>query len=308
MNNNSLINKNFSITVVIPTKNRHPDLLNFFDSLFKQSVLPDQIIVIDQSDENLSEESIRLKVGINKSSNLTYIYNTKIRGLVEAKNYSIQFNKSDLICFLEDDEILECDFLKHIIAGFTFKSEMNGCCGVITNPPNKNFFYEFFFHLFHTGLYRDIRIGIFGYQNLNHHFFISDKLSGGLSAWRKEVFSHTFFDLSNNLHFTEDIDFSSRVAHSFPNSLFINTNAKLAHYFSKSNRFNHKDIYSNKIIENIIYYKKRKLVPFALFHLTWLLFGILLQSCLKTITLVSFDPICGYLSGLYKGIRFKVVK
>jgi len=307
MNKNNHINKNFSITVVIPTKNRHPDLLNFFDSLLKQSVLPDQIIVIDQSDENLSEASVRFKLGINKSSMLTYIYNTKIRGLVEAKSYSIQYNKSDLICFLEDDEILEHDFLEHIVAGFTLNPEMNGCCGVITNPPNKNFIYELFFHLFHTGLYKDIRIGIFGYKNLKHQFFVSDKLSGGLSAWRKEVFSHTFFDVGNNLHFTEDIDFSSRVALSFPNSLFINTNAKLAHYFSKSNRFNHKDIYSNKVIENIIYYKKRKQVSFALFHLIWLLLGILLQSSLKTITLFSLNPICGYFFGLYKGARFKVL-
>ena len=299
--------KNFSISVVLPTKNRHFDLSNFFDSLLKQSIFPDQVIVIDQSSENLSEALITNKVNSIKSSTLTYIHNTNIKGLVEAKHYSLQYNKSDLICFLEDDVILEKDFIEKIISGFKHIPDMYGCCGVITNPPIINFVYEFFFHLFHIGIYKDIRVGIYGYNNLSQKFFESDKLSGGLSAWRKEVFSHTFFDLKNNLHYTEDIDISSRVAYLFPNSLFINTHARLAHYFSKSNRSNLVGIHSKKIIELIIFYKKRKKIAFSFFHLSWLLVGMFLNLFLKTISLLSFDPIRAFFIGLYKGIGFKIV-
>jgi cellulose synthase/poly-beta-1,6-N-acetylglucosamine synthase-like glycosyltransferase len=299
--------KNFSISVVLPTKNRHFDLSNFFDSLLEQSIFPNQVIVIDQSAENLSEALITNKVNSIKSSTLTYIHNINIKVLVEAKHYSLQYNKSDLICFLEDDVILEKDFIEKIISGFKHNPDMYGCCGVITNPPVINFFYEFFFHLFHIGIYKDIRVGIYGYNNLTQKFFESDKLSGGLSAWRKEVFSYTFFDLKNNLHYTEDIDISSRVSYFFPNSLFINTHARLAHYFSKSSRSNLVVVHSKKIIELIIFYKKRKKITFSFFHLSWLLVGIFLNLLLKTISLLSFEPIRAFFIGLYKGIGFKVV-
>ena len=289
--------KNFSISVVLPTKNRHFDLSNFFDSLLEQSIFPNQVIVIDQSSENLSEALITKKVNSVKSSTLTYIHNINIKGLVEAKNYALQYNKSDLICFLEDDVILEKDFIEKIISGFK----------VITNPPIINFIYEFFFHLFHIGIYKDKRVGIFGYNNLSQKFFESDKLSGGLSAWRKEVFSYAFFDLKNNLHYTEDIDISSRVAYLFPDSLFINTHARLAHYYSKSNRSSLVVIHSKKIIELIIFYKKRKTIAFSFLHLSWLLVGIFLNLFLKTISLLSFDPIRAFFIGLYKGVGFKVV-
>tara|TARA_B110000902_G_scaffold233688_1_gene277667 strand:+ start:527 stop:1453 length:927 start_codon:yes stop_codon:yes gene_type:complete len=297
----------FSIAVVVPTKNRHEDLSIFFDSLLKQSVLPNQIIVIDQSEENLSEELIKKKVNTFKSSRLTYIYNKDINGLVEAKNYSLQYNKSDLICFLEDDEVLEEDFLEQIIIGFRLNPLMKGCCGVITNPPNKNFSYELFFHLFHIGLYKDIRVGIYGYKSFPNKFILSDKLSGGLSAWKKEVFSDVFFDLKNNLHFTEDIDFSSRVFDSFPDSLFINTDARLAHYFSKSNRFNIIDRYSKKVLEYIIFYKKRKKYFLSNLHLLWLLVGIFFEASLKSLLLLSFSPVLGYFHGLYNGLKYKLI-
>jgi len=297
----------FSIAVVVPTKNRHKDLSIFFDSLLKQSVLPYQIIVIDQSEENLSEELIKKNVNTFKSSRLTYIHNKDINGLVEAKNYSLRYNKSDLICFLEDDEVLEVDFLKQIVLGFNSNPLMKGCSGVITNPPNKNYFYEFFFHLFHVGIYKDIRVGIYGYEGFINKLILSDKLSGGLSVWKKEVFSDILFDLKNDLHFTEDIDFSSRVFDLFPDSLFINTDARLAHYFSKSNRFNVIDRYSKKVVEYIIYYKKRNKYFFSIFHLCWLLVGIFIESSLKSFLSLSFSPILGYYHGLFKGLRHKLI-
>ena len=297
----------FSIAVVIPTKNRHEDLSIFFDSLLKQSVLPNQIIVIDQSSKNLSEKLIKKRVSTVKSSKLTYIYNKNINGLVKAKNHSLQYNKSSLICFLEDDEILEEEFLEQIILGFNLNPSMKGCCGVITNPPNMNYFYELFFHLFHIGLYKDIRVGIYGHEDFENKLIISDKLSGGLSVWKKEVFSDIFFDLKNNLHFTEDIDFSSRVFDLFPDSLFINTEARLAHYFSKNNRFNVIDRYSKKVIEYIIFYKKRKNQSFSMVHFFWLLLGIFMESSLKSLLSLSFSPILGYFHGLYKGLIYKLV-
>jgi len=299
--------KNFSISVIVPTKNRHEDLYIFFDSLLQQTVLPNQIIVIDQSSKNLSEELIKNKLNSFKKSKLIYIYNKNINGLVEAKNHSLQYNESDLICFLEDDEVLEVDFLEKIILGFNSNPKMNGCCGVITNPPNKNYYYEFFFHLFHIGLYRDIRVGVFGYDTQQESFIISDKISGGLSVWKNKIFSKLVFDLKNNLHFTEDIDFSSRVFAAFPDSLFINTDARLAHYFSKSNRFNTFERYSKKIIEYIIYYKKRKNYPFSIIHLFWLLVGIFFESSLKSLLTLSFSPILGYFHGLYRGLTYKLI-
>ena len=97
------------------------------------------------------------------------------------------------------------------------------------------------------------------------------------------------------------------VAYFFPNSLFINTHARLAHYFAKSNRSNLLIIHSTKIVELIIFYKKRKNIHFSFFHLIWLLTGMFFNLFLKSIYVLSFEPIRAFFYGLYKGIFFKVV-
>ena len=94
-----------TFSVVIPTKNRPSELLRSFKAILKQTRLPDQIIIVDQSiprnvlDKKIKAEAKKMNLIIN------YIHNQAIDGLVEAKAFAISLNRCDYISFFDDDII-----------------------------------------------------------------------------------------------------------------------------------------------------------------------------------------------------------
>ena len=297
------------ISIIIPTLNRPEDLLKAVNSLCTQTRLPDELIIVDQSHDKLSIIPVKKIMRKYFAIKLVYIHDSKIAGLVEAKQRGVLNAEGDLICFLEDDVILEKKYLNQIELGFTKNLNMIGCSGIITNPPKNNFLYKTFFKIFHLGIYKDKRVclseNFFGYQN---KLIPSKMLSGGVSAWRQNVFEIIPFDIKNGFHMYEDIDFSTRVAYDFPGQLFINPNARLAHYFSPINRDLSGVRERRKITECCIYYKKRKNWQGSTFPFFWLLFGMFLQSFYQSLKSKSFSPIYGYFLGIRDGYKKKYIR
>jgi GT2 family glycosyltransferase len=296
------------LTVVIPTKNRPDDLTNAIKSLCYQSRLPDELIVVDQSVDDLSVRSVKSLEALMKKFKLIYIHDSNILGLVEAKRVAVKNASGQIICFLEDDIVLEADYIRQIELGFIKQPNMIGCCGVITNPPKVNFLYKFLFVIFHRGIFKDKRIDVNGiYAGYSHSLIKSDMLSGGVSAWRREVFDNVEFDVANEFHMFEDIDFSTRVARHFGNRLFVNPNARLAHYCSPINRDVLDIRQRRKVTECFTYYKKRKDWPNATISFYWLLLGMFLEAMFQSFSSVSLKPIQGYLLGLQDGSAKKII-
>jgi len=295
------------LTAIIPTLNRPVDLLKAVNSVCHQSKLPEELIIVDQSRDKLSLIAITKIIKKTPLIKLVYIHDPKIRGLVDAKRRAVLVAKGNLICFLEDDVILEPDYLKQIENGFNLKPDMIGCSGVITNPPKNSYVYKFLFVIFHRGIFKDKRIVVNrNFSRPDNDLIESDMLSGGLSAWRREVFDKIEFDILNDFHMFEDIDFSTRVANYFGNRLFINPNARLAHYFSPINRDVLDKKQRRKVKECFTYYKKRKDWPHAAISFYWLLLGMLLEAIFQSFSCFSFKPIQGYLLGFRDGYTKKI--
>jgi glycosyltransferase involved in cell wall biosynthesis len=296
------------LTVVIPTRNRPADLTNAIKSLCYQSRLPDELIVVDQSVDDLSIRIVKSLIAPLKKIKLLYIHDSNIFGLVEAKRVAVKNASGQIIFFLEDDIVLEADYIRQIELGFLKQPNMIGCCGVITNPPKVGFLYKFLFKIFHRGIFKDKRIEVHGnFSGFNNNLKQSNMLSGGVSAWRREVFDNVEFDVANGFHMFEDIDFSTRVARHFGNRLFINPNARLAHYCSRINRDLLGARERRKLTECFTYYKKRKDWPNAAISFYWLLLGMLLEAMLQSFSCVSFKPIHGYILGLQDGYAKKII-
>ena len=126
-------------------------------------------------------------------------------------------------------------------------------------------------------------------------------LSGGLSAWRREVFSVVSFDVANGFHMLEDIDFSTRVARHYGARLYINPNARLEHHCSPVNREILAPRQRRKLIEYIVYYKKRRNWPGATFALPWLLLGLFFEAMFQALSSRSFSILRGYFAGMRAG-------
>jgi glycosyltransferase involved in cell wall biosynthesis len=295
-----------NITVVIPTKNRPKDLGLAVQSILDQSRQPSELVVIDQSDDKTGNGLVHSLL-LNTEISLIYIHDPKISGLVAAKCEAIRYVTGDLICFIEDDVILEFDYLAEIEAGFVGKSDMLGCCGVVVDVGPLPHGYVKFFHLFHRGIFVDPRVGVHGhFAGKGHALIPSSTLSGGLSAWRKEIFETVNFDIGNDFFMMEDIDFSTRAAATFGNRFFINPNARLEHLASPLNRARKPARERRKLREYLVFYKKRKSLPWAFPALVWLLLGLFLEAIVQSFRYGSPILVVNYFAGIVDGIHWKL--
>jgi GT2 family glycosyltransferase len=295
------------LSVVIPTKNRAKDLLKAVASIIAQSRLPDELILVDQSDSDASllviQDMVR-KAG--DATWLNHIYDPSIRGLVDAKRVGASCASGDVVCFLEDDVVLESDYLEQMERAFESHPTMMGCCGVMTNLPELPSNYVRFFHLFHRGIFHDDRVGVHGHRVEGDALIPSRYLSGGTSAFRKTVFETIPFDVANGFFMLEDIDFSVRALRAYGPCFFINTSARLAHYMSPTNRAVLGNKYRRKLREYLVFYKKHGSGIVQLANLLWLLVGLWVEAMRTSLRARDKSPLAGYLMGVWDGVRWKV--
>ena len=106
-----------SLSFVIPTKNRITDLIKTIKSINKQNVLPNELVIIDQSFNNYES---RIKSALKNNIKLKYFHEVAIKSLTQAKNFALKKVSGEIIFFLEDDIILSKDFIINILMLFKF--------------------------------------------------------------------------------------------------------------------------------------------------------------------------------------------
>lgn len=296
------------ISAIVPTKNRPNDLLEAIKSIVYQDRVPDQIVVIDQSEGYESETLIRTQIEFPTEIELTYVRDTSIKGLVEAKAKSLDYNKCDLICFFEDDIVLEKDYLIEIEKTFNQNSQILGCSGVITNATSGSWWYRLFYRLTHVGMFKDERPDIFFKLSEKSGILLcTNAINGGLSSWRKEIFSRVPFDYLNKFHMMEDFEFSFRANKIFPGSLYISSDARLEHNYSPINRHNKTNAIRRKVFEYLVFFKKNRENLLDYFSLFLLLSGLFAQMLVESIIEFRLIYISGFFNGIKEGIAHNLV-
>ena len=298
------------ITAVIPTRNRAEDLERAALSVCAQTRMPDELLVIDQSADDTSRTRVLAAIArAGRGLHVDYVHDPKIAGLVAAKSVAVGRARGDIVCFLEDDIVLEPAYLAMIERGFEMQPEMVGSCGVVTHLPPLPPFYFRLFHLFHRGIFRDPRVGVTGVSSGRGLPLVrSDYLSGGLSAYRREVFARVPFDVANGFFALEDIDFSTRVARAYGPRLYINPNARLEHRMSPANRAVLGARHERKVREFVVFYKKRRGHGARAMHLALLAVGLFLEATFQATQNRSVSPVAGFFRGLWRGARWKIVE
>lgn len=278
-------------------------------SVATQRRVPDELLIVDQS---TGDESKREVLGyfatLNQPIKLNYIHDTRIKGLVEAKARAVQESTGSVISFLEDDVVLLPDYFLRMERGFLDHPEMLGCSGVVTNVPNRGPAYRWLFKLFHRGIFCDPRIDLHGRcDRARGRLVRSHYLSGGLSAYRREVLERVPFDTVNDFFMLEDIEYSTRAAKVFGDEHFyINTAMCLEHHMSPVNRERSGLRWKRKLYEYICFYKKHSKESGAVLHLTWLLVGLGLEATFVSLRTLNSGPFLGAIRGLVCGFRFRL--
>lgn len=243
---------------------RPTSLQALLESVRIQTRFPDEILIVDGS---TNDETLTM-VEANHYQNLQYFkVPEKHRGLTKQRNFGVEkvSDSISVVCFLDDDTILEPNYLEKITETFERNSDAVGVGGVainenrwkenLNNVKNSAKYYVFGEHYIEESSRNYVRnILRLGSDKLpgvmpkfSHGRTYSYPLTGaehpvnlliGMSMnFRKEVF--------NNLNFStyfegyglyEDAEFSLRAAKQ--GKLYINTGAQLRHFHDPDGRPN----------------------------------------------------------------------
>jgi GT2 family glycosyltransferase len=280
-------------SVIIPTYNRIAELVDVLDSLLKQTKLITEIIIVDDSDgSNIEQLSNDMNsVFAEKNVELKYIRNNRGKSLTIARNIGIAAAISDIVLFLDDDVILDENYLMEILRIYNEYPDAFGVQGFIQNAytVNENRIIERLRILYHKLFYFS-----FNYKNKSevlpstntlYPTHLSDVitcewLSGANQSYRKKIFEEFAFDENlRRYSFKEDVDFSYRIHKKYPNSLYMTPYAKLIHKVSNTSRLPKKDLILMKQIYSLYFFYKNITSSYTnkLIFL-WCQFGYLIRN------------------------------
>ena len=263
---------NFSL--IICTFKRSKPLIKLLNSVTTQSIYPNEIIIVDGSPDNKTQNILGQ---ISFKYLKYYKVDNQNRGLTKQRNYGINLvdEKSDIICFLDDDTVLEKSYFKELISTFVLHKDAIAVGGYIineaewTNVETKKTSNKYCFDGWTRseplrfrvrkwlGLQPDTNPGFLpsfshgrsiGFLPPSGKIYPVEQIMGGVSSYKKEIFNKMrFSNYFEGYGLYEDTDFSLRL--SKIGKLYINTNAKLYHYHDDSGRPN-KFRYGKMVVRN----------------------------------------------------------
>ena len=252
-------------SLIISTYMRPKPLLQLLQSVQNQTVYPNEILIIDGSLNN--ETEVVLKE--NSFENLSYfLVSSQDRGLTRQRNFGISKvgTAIEIVCFLDDDTVLENNYFEEIIKGYSQYPNALGVGGYIINeseceyvgenytPKIDEYYFDGWKRKDGSRFILRKKLGLDsdcppGFSSLFLHgrsvgflppsgkIYEVEQLMGGVSSFRKKVFEtiqfSTYFE---GYGLYEDADFTLRL--SKIGKLYLNTAAKLNHYHDSSGRPN----------------------------------------------------------------------
>lgn len=262
--------------LIICTYQRREAIERLLFSVKEQTLYPDEILIIDASPDDYTKKLFEEKV----YSGLKYFkVGKQDSGLTRQRNYGLKHSSPDMdvLCFLDDDIVLEPDYFEKLIQTYKQHPNAMGVGGYIKDDiqwkkVSENYlprFEEFEFDGFvrplgqrnvlrkHLGLLSDKPPG---FMPLFSHGFSTGFLPpsgktypveffmGGVASYKHELFLKIDFSekfVGYGLY--EDMDFCLRA--SGIGQLYVNTSAKVKHLHDEGGRPDHFK-YGRMVIEN----------------------------------------------------------
>ena len=300
---------------VIATRNRPGDLLRTVESLVAQTVLPDELCVVDSSDETPKREAVE-KLCADGGVALDYLHPAP-RGLTVQRNVGIGRTGGDIVFLIDDDVWLEPDCHERILeeyakwgrGGGREEKPLGGIRATPVRParPSRA-----------TTLYRRF-FGIGGWWpeasgRIRKGFYaegISDStgvrkieyMNGWFMSYKREVFEHELFDEAlAGYGYKEDIDFSYRVSRRY--TLLQTPAARCDHLKSGASRMNSHQLQRMNLANQ--FYLHRKLMPQTFLHkaaLWWALTGLFILNLGKVVQTRDGGLVTGLVAGAFEQAR-----
>ncbi|MHB8996990.1 MAG: glycosyltransferase family 2 protein [Armatimonadota bacterium] len=225
---NTLTRDSHRVSLMIPTKDRPRELADAVASIVIQTRQPEELIIVDDGAMDLKPVEAQLA---GSGIELKYHRKNGTPGLTASRNIGIGLSTGDLIVFLDDDVVLEPEYVASLVEIFDLDPKIGGVGGIITNEPvSKSRLlatiirgtpYWGHGRVFRCGLYQENYLTVRQPQDVQY-------LHGGVSSYRRQVFDEfSFHEGFRGYCSLEDTEFSYRVGLKY--RLMITPKARLAH-------------------------------------------------------------------------------
>lgn len=154
-------------TVGIATYGRPEYLRRVLESLAEQTVLPDEILVVDDSHEDATRGSVDAYRGTFEGLGVDVRYLARVGpdSMPGARNTVVNCSTADVVCFLDDDVVCEPEWLESILATFEedpavvavggpavrVDEDLRPTSAIVRDPENRNLINEYGETVSHVG-------------------------------------------------------------------------------------------------------------------------------------------------------------
>ena len=252
-----------TLSAIVPTLNRRDDLLAFVETLIGQSRRPHELVVVDAGDDR------GLPVALDRAlqgSGIRLRYVRSRAGTSLQRNIALDMARGDIIFFLEDDVLLEPDYIERTLEVFDlpFDPPVGGVQGTFTNPPRPRGWQQRYFRLFgmtHAVPGDEAGMSTSGGPRWlirpSRPVAVPITFAGGSAYLRAAIDGARFDEFLSGYTMGEDVEFSFRVGQRW--TLVQTPHARLFHTFSAESRPEPGDRIGRLIYSR--YYFFRKHVP-----------------------------------------------
>ncbi len=110
-----------NVSVLIPTKNRPDELALAVRSVLEQTSLPAELLILDQSLDDrgrrlVKDEFARASRKVEATVQVRHIMDPAVSGTAMARNRLLDMARGNIVLFIDDDSILEPNFVEQVIA------------------------------------------------------------------------------------------------------------------------------------------------------------------------------------------------
>ena len=301
-----------TISVIIPTKDRVQDTTTCLESIFKQTLLPDEIVVVDGS--STQELNKQIKFHFGEEAGIKYIHSQP--GLTRQRNVGIKASSGDIILFLDDDTVLDKDYVREIMHVFHnyVGVKIGGVTGNVIRKPASNPIRRFlaagaqtlstifFLWRFGDGKFQPSGTPTIIRDGSRDRVTNVEFLCGCNMAFRREIFDEFQFDEKMHAYmFMEDDDFAYRVSRKYQN--LWTPQAKLIHNVSPVARS--KYVSMKNTIRNHFYLFKKNLpqTPKHKLAFYWSVVGIFIMEAVLAIWKRDDSGLRGLTSGMVEVVK-----
>lgn len=230
-------------SIVIATYGRGRDLETALSSILEQTVLPKEVIIVDDT----PDDSIERVVQKNQEAfharkvRLSYFRNPRDRGAGISKNVGAEKATGEIVLFMDDDVILDKEYLREVAKVYKTHPWAKGVQGMpigsfvqAGKPGLLNAFKRMF--LLSSMSMKECAVQRSFKSTFPLHvseLSECDWLSGSNQSFRRAVLADFHNDEKMKRYSAgDDVDLSFRVHRSFPHALYITPEARFVHNFA----------------------------------------------------------------------------